>query len=1395
MKRASTILTISCILLVINLSTFSSVASAFDGTVDGGTMTETTTGVRIDGPGNIEFRGNLSTPAGFTVDIYALNALLRDITGSATIANGIYTLYGPGTLAMINPAGFIFGSTAQVNAANIIVSTLNISTNDFFDGCGTGTFRFTGQGAYIINHGKLISQPGGYVCLLSQAIKNTGTIQAALGKIILASGEKMTLALDDLGTISVVVDEAVKSEIFGPDGQKIKSGIENTEDGVISANGGTVTLTAKSLNRVFDYAINNSGIIEAKSLNEVNGEIVLSGEGAPIINTDTIKANKVDIDAINSDFFNYGSVIAEGSRAGAGEVFINAVNIWQGGLIAADRSVNIDADGLFADPKIILPIEPDSIGPIIVLNPDPPFTIPEAIIPVIRAPIVNIRANTIGIYEYPVNINAGLTYIYKMAGNIDILESLGIGTSILLRGPPGSGFSIIYSEDSDLTLDSAGSVNIIGTDPIYLYGNITFYDFTCTIPNKTIYFEAGKAYTFIGTFKIQGAYAQHVKLLSSQKGTQWYIDPRGGRDITYAWIEDSYNMNPSEIVMTESTNRGNSFNWDPTGTWTGAISSLWSVAGNWSGLGGATPGAGDDVLFNGGSVVDSTVDAAFGGTIRDITIAAGYTGTITLARSLSARDFSQAAGTFNAGAQTLTVTRDFALSGGIFNAGSGSLSVADDFTISGTGVFNEGTGTVKFTGGAATINVLVTETFYNLVFAPTTAGANKTISNNDTLIVSGTLTLTEGNINQGTTPSSGTISAQGDIVQESTFDGGTGLIIITGTANQTFTGNATASAGDLPDLTINKTGGTLVLAGIIRINGQGAGAWTYIAGTVDATTNDSTVIFNNANTIDGQGTSSTMAFDNIEFRGGTAKLAGDLNVDGNLTIVSGATLDVSTSNYGVAVGGNWVNNGTFTERSGTVTFDGTGTQTLDSGGTGASKRFNNIVCSGSGTLQIITNDVTLNGDLTVLSGTLDPNGRVITGNGTNTLIVTGTILVDAAVFAGSYASFETRTFNAGSTVNYSRSGAQTIDNTLTYSNLTTSGSGTKTLGGAIAVNNNLTIGAGTTLDVSTSNYGIDLSGNWTNNGTFVPRSGTVTFNDNTKTSSISGSTTFNNFTCVTAGKILSFAAGSTQTMTGTLTLTGAAGNLVVLKSSAAGTRWNIDPQGTRNVSFVDAQDSNNINAAQIPAPNSKDSGNDANWNLVDHFTVTGITSPQAAGALSSPVITAIDGVGGISTSYTGTIHFTSNDAAAILPADYTFTSGAGQDNGTRTFANGVTLNTITATGSVTVTDTVSLATGAQAGIIVNAVPAAPATPGGTTFTDPALLVEELTRRIGQDTFTVFNNYRLVSVNINHPFFYFYHPLTPIDQSLFTDIALDADAYEFIENSIELKKHAAPYYGI
>jgi hypothetical protein len=79
-------------------------------------------------------------------------------------------------------------------------------------------------------------------------------------------------------------------------------------------------------------------------------------------------------------------------------------------------------------------------------------------------------------------------------------------------------------------------------------------------------------------------------------------------------------------------------------------------------------------------------------------------------------------------------------------------------------------------------------------------------------------------------------------------------------------------------------------------------------------------------------------------------------------------------------------------------------------------------------------------------------------------------------------------------------------------------------------------------------------------------------------------------------------------------------------------------------------------------------------------------------------VVARDPYGNLATGYTGTVHFSSSDGQAALPANYAFTAA---DAGTHTFSNGATLKTA-GTQSVTATDTVTGSiTGTESGIVVN----------------------------------------------------------------------------------------------
>lgn len=199
-----------------------------------------------------------------------LSIALNRVTG-ANPSHILGALNANGRIFLVNPNGIVFGVNSVVDVAGLVASTLDIDNTDFMD--MDDQFTFTGPGATVVNYGTLrtLNNPGGYVALLGSSVKNVGTIQANLGKAVLASGEVMTLNLDPAGLISVVVDIDT-----GTDRNDNSEYAATNNVGTIVANGGKVILTAEILDNVFMSAVNNDGIIEANSLQLIDGQVLLT---------------------------------------------------------------------------------------------------------------------------------------------------------------------------------------------------------------------------------------------------------------------------------------------------------------------------------------------------------------------------------------------------------------------------------------------------------------------------------------------------------------------------------------------------------------------------------------------------------------------------------------------------------------------------------------------------------------------------------------------------------------------------------------------------------------------------------------------------------------------------------------------------------------------------------------------------------------------------------------------------------------------------------------------------------------------------------------------------------------------------------------------------------------
>ncbi|MGI4938615.1 MAG: filamentous hemagglutinin N-terminal domain-containing protein [Janthinobacterium lividum] len=226
-------------------------------------------------------------------------AINRITGGSASQIMG--SINANGQLYLINPSGMLFGQSAQVNVGGLVASALDVS------GEGDGASRkFSGPGTgSIINHGTLRAASGGYIALLGNQVSNQGVAIAHLGSVTLAGGNAVTLVFSDNSLVNVQVDRSTFDTL-----------VENR--GLIVADGGMVLMSAGMRESLFDNAANNSGIIQARGVENRNGRIVLTSGGA---NGKTTAGGTLDV---SSDNGSGGSIAVGGAAIAVTGALLNA---------------------------------------------------------------------------------------------------------------------------------------------------------------------------------------------------------------------------------------------------------------------------------------------------------------------------------------------------------------------------------------------------------------------------------------------------------------------------------------------------------------------------------------------------------------------------------------------------------------------------------------------------------------------------------------------------------------------------------------------------------------------------------------------------------------------------------------------------------------------------------------------------------------------------------------------------------------------------------------------------------------------------------------------------------------------------------------------------------------
>jgi hypothetical protein len=183
------------------------------------------------------------------------------------------------------------------------------------------------------------------------------------------------------------------------------------------------------------------------------------------------------------------------------------------------------------------------------------------------------------------------------------------------------------------------------------------------------------------------------------------------------------------------------------------------------------------------------------------------------------------------------------------------------------------------------------------------------------------------------------------------------------------------------------------------------------------------------------------------------------------------------------------------------------------------------------------------------------------------------------------------TVGAGSTVNFADAAVD-----LGCADLVVAGT-LNTDSATVAQALDVTIASGGTLDGGSGT--LDVTRDWNRVGTFNAGTGEVRFVDgcSTTSSAISGATTFHDLSLTTSsGKQILFTAGETTTVAGALTLGGASGNLLVIRSTVGGSEAFLDLAQPVAADFVDVQDNDASAGSQVAlGPNSIIGSNTSNW--------------------------------------------------------------------------------------------------------------------------------------------------------------------------------------------------------
>lgn len=327
---------------------------------------------------------NFSIGASETVNFNQPNvsaiALNRVVGNEKSIVDG--ALNANGQVWILNSNGVLFNCTAKINTSGLLATTKSLSDEDF----QTGNYIFKGESsASVINLGEVTINNGGYASFLANTAQNEGVIKAIRGVVTLTGANEAVINLNGNSLVSLKVNKGVLDTL-----------VENK--GAILAEGGKVYLTTNAVDELLKGVVNNTGIIEAKSIDDISSEVVLyahggttnvsgtidasggfvetSGKNLSVADGTIVKAKKWLLDPTNvivDDIGNGGTInattIEANLAASSGEIEMQA----NGGDITVNQAINIfitNGEGYTAGGLVLTAGNDININNIITVGPE-----------------------------------------------------------------------------------------------------------------------------------------------------------------------------------------------------------------------------------------------------------------------------------------------------------------------------------------------------------------------------------------------------------------------------------------------------------------------------------------------------------------------------------------------------------------------------------------------------------------------------------------------------------------------------------------------------------------------------------------------------------------------------------------------------------------------------------------------------------------------------------------------------------------------------------------------------------------------------------------------------------------------------------------------------------------